>query len=375
MKIVDVQAIPLRVPRGNVKDLDGSQDDLLIRIQTDEGIEGIGEVDSLPEVVKAIIEAPFSHSWSAGLRELLVGEDPSDIERLWNKMYQGTIYYGRRAVAINAMSGVDIALWDLKGKTENKPISEVLGGIYRDKIPVYASLYPIGQTPDEIARNAEHAVQRGFHAVKLDGAPIGQNAKTDREILDETRKAIGDRIDLMTDVTEPGWDMKEAIERARLYSDYGVYFLEAPFGPDELDKYEGLATAVELKIAYGEQNTTRYEFRELIEKGKVDIIQPDVSRVGGITEVRRIAQHAQSAGTILIPHCWKTGISIAANLHLLSTIKNAPYLEFSQPPQSPLRYNLTKTDFSVENGQVRVPSGPGLGIELNESIVEKYRLN
>jgi len=169
--------------------------------------------------------------------------------------------------------------------------------------------------------------------------------------------------------------MKEAIERARLYSDYGVYFLEAPFGPDELDKYEGLATAVELKIAYGEQNTTRYEFRELIEKGKVDIIQPDVSRVGGITEVRRIAQHAQSAGTILIPHCWKTGISIAANLHLLSTIKNAPYLEFSQPPQSPLRYNLTKTDFSVENGQVRVPSGPGLGIELNESIVEKYRLN
>ena len=375
MKIVDVQAIPLRVPRRDVRDLDGSQDDLLIRIQTDEGIEGIGEVDSSPEIVKAIIEAPFSHSWSVGLRELLVGEEPSEVEKLWDKMYRGSIYYGRRAVAINAMSGVDIALWDLKGKAEGKPVSEILGSKYRDKIPVYASLYPIGQTPDEVAENAKRAVRQGFHAVKLDGAPIGQNENADRLILDATRKTIGDSVDLMTDVTEPGWQVEDAVSRARVYSEFGVYFLEAPFGPDELEKYKALADRVELKIAYGEQHTTRYEFKDLIEKGGVDIVQPDISRAGGITEVRRIAQHAQKTDSLLIPHCWKTGISIAANLHLLSTVRNAPYLEFSQPPQSPLRYTLLKRDFSIEDGQVKVPTGPGLGVELNESTVEKYRVD
>ena len=375
MKIVDIQAIPLRVPGADKKGLDGSQDDLLIRIQTDDGTEGIGEVDSSPEIVKAIVEAPTSHAWSAGLRELLVGEDPLDVERLWDKMYNGSIYYGRRAVAINAMSGVDIALWDIKGKVEGKPISEMISGKYRDKIPVYASLYPFGETPEEVAKRAKRAVDEGFHAVKLDGAPLGQERSLDHEILETTRKAIGNRIELMTDVAEPGWDVKEAVARAQMYSGFGAYFLEAPFGPDELDRYKTLAEAVELKIAYGEQHTTRYEFKELIERGGVDIIQPDISRAGGITEVRRIAQHAQEAGSLLIPHCWKTGISIAANLHLLASIRNAPYLEFSQPPQSPLRYTLLKEDFSLDNGQVKVPTGPGLGVELNESTVEKYRVD
>ena len=196
----------------------------------------------------------------------------------------------------------------------------------------------------------------------------------DREILEATRKAIGEHIELMTDVAEPGWDLKEAVARAQLYSSFGVYFLEAPFGPDELDKYKALTEAVELKIAYGEQHTTRYEFSDLIEKGGVDVIQPDISRAGGITEVRRIAQHANEMSVLLIPHCWKTGISIAANLHLLASVKNAPYLEFSQPTQSPLRYTLLKEDFSLENGQVKVPTGPGLGVELNESTVEKFRV-
>ena len=375
MKIVDVQAIPLRVPRADKRGLDGSQDDLLVRIQTDQGIEGIGEVDSSPEIVKAIVEAPFSHSWSAGLRELLIGEDPTQIERLWDKMYHGSIYYGRRAAAINAMSGIDIALWDLKGKIEGKPVSEIIGNRYRDMVPVYASLYPIGETPEEVAKNARQSVEKGFHAIKLDGAPLGQNAKLDHEILDATRSTIGDHVDLMTDVTEPGWDMKEAVARAQMYSGFGVYFLEAPFGPDELDKYKALAETVELKIAYGEQHTTRYEFNDLMEQGGVDVIQPDISRAGGITEVRRIAQHANDKGVLLIPHCWKTGISIAANLHLLASVRNAPYLEFSQPPQSPLRYTLLKEDFALDNGQVKVPTRAGLGIELNESTVKKYRLD
>ncbi len=227
----------------------------------------------------------------------------------------------------------------------------------------------------EIGRNARNAVSKGFRAVKLDGAPLGRDAAFDRDILQASRKAVGDKVDLMTDVTEPGWDVRQAISQARMYAEYGVYFLEAPFGPDELEKYRMLSEAVNLRIAYGEQYTTRHEFNDLMEKGRVDVIQPDISRAGGITELRRIAKLSKARGVQLIPHCWKTGISIAANLHFLAAIDNAPYLEFALPPDSPLRYDLLKRDFRVRDGYVDVPKGPGLGIELNEKTVQKYRVD
>jgi len=375
MKIVAVQAIPLRVPVANVNHLDGSQDDVIIRIETDAGLEGIGEADASPEIIKAIVEAPASHAWSKGLRELLVGQNPLEVEKLWDRMFRGSIYYGRRGVAIAAISGVDIALWDLVGKAEGKPISGLLYGAFRNRIPVYASLYPIGQTPEDVKKNCQCAIAKGFRAVKPDGPPLGQDAKLDREILKAVRDGIGNDIDLMVDVAEPGWDLKQGIARAKMYSNYDLYFLEAPFGPEDLANYRALSESVDLRIAYGEQHTTRYEFGELMEKGKLNVIQPDISRAGGITELRRIAQMAQERGVLVIPHCWKTGISIAANLHLLSTLQNAPYLEFCQPPTSPLRYELLKHDFSVVDGCVQVPDEPGLGIELNEKILDKYRVD
>ncbi len=157
MKITDVESIPLRTPGVDEKFLDGSQDDLLVRIHTDKNIEGVGEVDASPEIVKAVVEAPTSHSWSKGLRELLLGEDPLDVERLWEKMYRGSIYYGRRGVAIAAISGVDIALWDIVGKAKSKPVSELFHRKTRNRIKVYASLYPIGRNG---ARNWEECAQR-----------------------------------------------------------------------------------------------------------------------------------------------------------------------------------------------------------------------
>ena len=375
MKIVAVEAIPLRVPNTDVDNLDGSQDDVIVTIETDEGIVGVGEADASPEIIKTIVDAPASHAWSKGLRELLIGQNPLKVESLWDRMYRGSIYYGRRGVAIAAISAADIALWDLVGKVERKPISELLYGGFRNQIPVYASLYPIGETPEEVKRNCDQAIERGFRAVKLDGPPLGQDVKLDAEILQTCRDSIGGEYELMVDVAEPGWDLKESIARARMYSNYNLYFLEAPLGPEELENYGTLSESVDIRIAYGEQHTTRYEFKELIEKGKLDVVQPDISRAGGITELRRIAHMAQMRGVLIIPHCWKTGISIAANLHLLSALQNAPYLEFCQPPASPLRYELLKDDFSVVNGCVQVPEGPGLGIELNERIVERYRID
>jgi len=375
MKIVAVEAIPLRVPNTNVDNLDGSQDDVIIQIETDEGTVGVGEADASPEIIKTIVDAPASHAWSKGLRELLIGQNPLKVESLWDRMYRGSIYYGRRGVAIAAISAADIALWDLVGKVEGKPISELLFGGFRNQIPVYASLYPIGETAEEVKRNCEQAIAKGFRAVKLDGPPLGQDAKMDAEILQSVRGSIGGEYELMVDVAEPGWDLKQGIARTRMYSNYNLYFLEAPFGPEEFENYRALSESVDIRIAYGEQHTTRYEFKELIEKGKLDVVQPDISRAGGITELRRIAHMAQMRGVLMIPHCWKTGISIAANLHLLSALQNAPYLEFCQPPTSPLRYELLKHDFSVVDGCVQVPDGPGLGIELNEKTVEKYRID
>jgi len=375
LKIVAVEAIPLRVPSTDAEHLDGSQDDVIIRIRTDTGIEGIGEVDASPEIVKAIVEAPASHAWSRGLRELLVGQNPFQVEMLWERMFKGSIYYGRRGVAIAAMSGVDIALWDLVGKAEGKPISELLYAGFKHQIPVYASLYPIGETPEDVKRNCQQAIAKGFHAVKLDGPPLGQEAKLDAEILQAARDGIGDDYELMVDVAEPGWDLKQGLARARMYAKYDLYFLEAPFGPEELENYQTLSENVLVRIAYGEQHTTRFEFKQLMEQGKLNIVQPDISRAGGITELRRIAHMAQERGVLVIPHCWKTGISIAANLHLLSGLQNAPYLEFCQPPSSPLRYDLLEHDFSVVDGCVQVPDGLGLGIELNENIMDKYRID
>ena len=374
MKVATVQAIPLRVPRTDAAHLDGSQDDVIIRIVSDTGVEGIGEADASPEIVKAIVEAPASHAWSKGLRELLIGQNPFEVEKLWERMFKGSIYYGRRGAAIAAISGADIALWDLVGKAEGKPVSELLHAGFRHQIPVYASLYPIGETPEEVKRNCQKAIAKGFRAVKLDGPPLGQDAKLDGEILRAARDSVGE-YDLMVDVAEPGWDLKEGIARANIYSKYGLYFLEAPFGPEELENYRALSERVPLRIAYGEQHTTRFEFKQLMDQGKLNIVQPDISRAGGITELRRIAHIAQLKGVLMIPHCWKTGISIAANLHLLSALQNAPYLEFCQPPDSPLRYELLKHDFSVVDGCVQVPEGPGLGIELNEKTIEKYRLD
>ena len=374
MTISEVEDVPLSVPASTSDHLDGSQDDLVIRIQTDKGLEGIGEVDASPEIVKAIVEAPASHAWSRGLREMLIGEDPSNVESLWEEMFKGSIYYGRRGAAIAAISGVDIALWDLIGKAEGKPISALLRGRSRELVPVYASLYPIGDTPEEVKRNCQSAIRKGFRAVKPDGPPLGRDAKLDEQILRAVRDGIGDEIDLMVDVAEPGWDLKQGISRTRMYSKYNLYFLEAPFGPEDLENYRKLSETVDIRIAYGEQHTTRYEFMELMDAG-VNVVQPDISRAGGITELRRISQIALDRGVLLIPHCWKTGISIAANLQLLSTIQDAPYLEFCQPPNSPLRYELLKHDFSLEDGKVRVPDEPGLGIELNEKIVERYRVD
>ncbi len=224
MRITDVEAIVLRQPAVDERIADGSQDDLVIRISTDEGITGIGEVDSAPEAVRAIVHAPGSHAIAGSLRELLLGEDPTQVERLWDKLYRGLIYVGRRGIALHALSGIDIALWDIKGKAEGKPVSELLGGRRRDRVRAYASML-MPETEEEVTERVRALRAQGFTAVKLGWGPLGRDPDRDVELA-RAAKAAMDGGEVLIDAGL-GYvaDAKTAIRVARELERIGIFWL------------------------------------------------------------------------------------------------------------------------------------------------------
>ncbi len=371
MKITEVETIILRQPEVDDAIADGSQDDLLIRISTDEGIVGVGEVDSAPEVVDAAINAPNSHSNAIGLRHVLIGADPLDIEGLWARMYRGSVYYGRRGVAIHAMSGIDLALWDIKGKAAGKPVAELLGTPRRRRVRAYAStLMP--DTEDAVRARVSGLVENGFTAVKLGWGPLGQDAEQDVRLARAARRAAGDGVEILIDAGL-GYraDAKRAIRVARELEQLGVFWLEEPFEPDELEAYAELADTVEIRVAAGEHDSTTWGFRELIDRGHVDVVQPDVTRCGGLTEALRIAQLAADRGVTCVPHAWKSGIIKAASLQLNAVLPDGLFQEYCVA-DTPINSSLTVQQFPLKDGYVEIPTGPGLGVELDPEIVERY---
>ena len=375
MKITEVEAIVLRQAVVDDSVADGSQDDLVIRVHTDEGIVGIGEVDSSPEVVRAVVEAPSSHAIARGLREVLVGEDPLDVEGLWQKMYRGVIFFGRRGVAIHAISGVDIALWDIKGKALGKPVCELLGTPVRDRVRAYASLL-MPETPGEVTELVSALSEQGFTAVKLGWGPLGRDAANDVRLARAAREAGGDGVAILIDAgLGYGADAAKATGVARELEELGVFWLEEPFEPDEYEAYAELADAVELRVAAGEQDATVWGFRELLERGKVDVVQPDVTRCGGITETLRIAELAREHGAVTVPHAWKSGIIKAASLHVNAVLPDALFQEYCVA-DTPINTRLTKERLPIEaDGCIAVPSAPGLGVELDLEVLEQLRVN
>jgi len=375
MKITDVETIIVRLPQIEAK-CDGTQDGLLIKIHTDAGLVGIGEVDSSPEVAKAIFDAPFSHTIASGLRALLVGEDPRDVERLWEKMYRGTIYFGRRGAAIHAMSGADIALWDLLGKATGLPVYQLLGGAYRTRLRAYASdLMP--PTPEEAERRARQMRDAGFTALKFGWGPLGQDERTDVAQVAAARRGFGDDGDLMVDIGLC-WDASTAIARCRRLAEFNPYWIEEPLPPDDLGGYGRLADAVDVRIAAGEEESTCWGFTDLIDRGRIDVVQVDVSRAGGLTESRRIAQMAHQRNLPCVPHAFSTGVLLAASMHWVAAIPNGSLVEYTVA-ESPLATGLTGTGLLREplravDGWLTVPDAPGLGIALDEDLIARYRV-
>ena len=372
MKITEVEAIILRQPVVDGAIADGSQDDLIVRIHTDDGITGIGEVDSAPEVVKAVFDAPHSHFIATGLRHVLIGQDPLDIEGLWRRMYMGSVYYGRRGAAMHAISGVDIALWDIKGKKIGKPVCDLLGERKRDRIRPYASLL-MPETEKAVAASVERLLEMGFTAIKFGWGPIGKDEVNDVRLASAAKRAAGDAEILIDAGFGYGADAQRAIRVARKLEELGIYWLEEPFEPDEFDAYAELANAVGIRVAAGEEEATRWGFRELIERGRVDVIQPDVTRCGGLSEALKIARAAERDGVPVVPHAWKSGVIKAASLHLNAVLQTAYFQEYCVA-ETPINRLLTRERMPVVDGFVDVPDKPGLGIELDPEILARYAI-
>lgn len=367
IKITNVEALYLRMP--DIKErTDSSQDALVVRISTDAGIDGYGEVDGSPLVAKAVIDAPPSHTRSRGLRDLLVGENPLDIGRLWDKMRQGTLYYGRSGAAIQAMAGVDLALWDLKGKVLQQPVYNLLGGAFRDRMRAYAS-HMFEFTPQATAARASAAAEQGFSAVKFGWEPLGADADADEKLVAAVRSAVGDSVDVMIDAGL-AWDAKTAIQRVRRFEPYSLFWLEEPLPPDDLRGYRRLSAAVDMRIAAGEEECTAEGFLRLMDEGLIDVVQIDVTRVG-LTEAVRIAGLAHDRGLPVANHNFTTDINTAASLHFLASVPNALILEYCVE-DNPLRKTLVRNPVRLEDGFALVPQEPGLGVHINPDTLEKY---
>jgi L-alanine-DL-glutamate epimerase-like enolase superfamily enzyme len=374
VQITDVEAIVLRQAAVDEGIADGSQDDLVVLVHTDEGITGIGEVDSAPDVVAALIRQPASHAVAHSLRSTLVGRDPLDVEGAWDAMYRGLIYIGRRGIAIHAISGIDIALWDIRGKALGKPVCELLGEVRRDRVRAYASML-MPETTGETAARVGALREKGFTAVKLGWGPLGRDPEHDVRLSAAAKEAGGDGVDILIDAgLGYGDDAATAIRVARELEELGIGWLEEPFLPDAYEAYAELADTVDLTIAAGEQDVTRWGFRELIERGHVDLVQPDVTRCGGITELLRIAELADGHGVVTVPHAWKSGIIKAASLHVNAVLPDARYQEYCVA-ETPINTALTVERLPIEaDGCVAVPTAPGIGVTLDEDVVASLKV-
>jgi L-rhamnonate dehydratase len=371
MKITGVEALYLRQPQ--VKEqCDSGQDALIIKVTTDAGIIGIGEVDSSPMAVKGAVEGPFSHTTTTGLREVALGEDPLETEYLWYKMYRANIYSGRRGIGIHTMSGIDMALWDIKGKALGLPVWKLLGGGFHKKLRCYASSL-FGATPEKTYELARRFRDRGFNAVKFGWDPMGRDARTDVELVRQGRKGLGDDADLLIDAGLV-WDAKTAIQRARAFEEYQIFWLEEPLRPDDYEGYRKLSEATSVRIAAGEEESNRLSYLELMDRGKIDVVQIDLTRCGGFTEAVKIASLAHDRGLVVANHGFTTYINVTAALHFLNAIPNALIVEFVAEEETTLREKITKQKLRAEDSFLTIPDAPGLGIDLDEEEVRKFRV-
>jgi L-alanine-DL-glutamate epimerase-like enolase superfamily enzyme len=363
-----------------------AQDTIVVEVETDDGIVGIGETDLNAWVARACIEAPGMHTMDAGLAETLLGLDPLDPAAVWDRLYVGTAMTGRRGAAVHALGALDIALWDICGKAAGKPTWQLLGDAAHESLTPYASLLPHARDMDSfqqaIVDQAAWAKDIGFHAAKLELLWTGPYASTGLdeqdtrmvETIAATRHAVGPDFAIMVDVAY-SWDSPaHALEIVETWAEYDVFFVETPLWADDLDGYAELSRRSPIPVAAGEWLATRFEFLDLMDRGGVQVVQPDVGRVGGLTEARRVCELAAKRQRLVVPHGWKTGITVAATAHLAVVTGHMPFFEYvpQQMAESALRRDLVTDELELVDGKLALPQRPGLGIELNADALERF---
>jgi L-alanine-DL-glutamate epimerase-like enolase superfamily enzyme len=371
MRITDVEPIVLRLDRVDTTRADGTQDAFLVRIHTDEGIVGVGEADTSPYVARTIVEMPSSHSIARGLKEVLVGEDPLQIDRLWQTMFGASDHYGRGGAALHTISAIDIALWDIAGKASGRPVSALLGGQRIDDVAVYASEV-MPETPDDVRRIAERTTAGGYTALKLGWGPLGRDLAHDEALVRAARETVGRDHSLMLDGGR-AYTVKRALELLRRVEEHDLYWFEEALAPDDIAGYRRLSDASTVRIAAGEADATLPPFRALVEQGHVDVLQPDLARCGGFTVARQIALLERTSTVEIVPHCFSTGVLVAASLQFVATLDRPTWSEFSVA-DSPLVNGILREPFALREGRLAVPSGPGLGIELDGDALDRLRV-
>lgn len=389
MKITDVECHVLLAPNYNPTFTSSAQDTFLVIIHTDEGLTGIGESDVNPWIAKACVEAPGTHTMGMCMRDILLGADPQDIAGLWEKLYISTAMNGRRGAVVHAIGAIDMALWDLMGNARGVPVHELLGDTRSDPVVPYASLQPGGNSFEEyrdaLCASAEKAKGLGFRAVKAEVTMNGPYAHSgllepyDRhtEVVAAVRDTLGPDITLMVDVQYLWEDAATALSVVKDWTAFDLYFLETPIWSDNIEEYAKLADAAPMPIAAGEWLATRYEFEELLDRGRIGVAQPDVGRVGGLSEAMIVCEMAEQRDLTIVPHCWKTGVSISATAHLAFVTPRCAYIEYLPPQlcEETLRRELVSEELELVDGTIAVPTKPGLGIELNWDAVKAYKVS
>lgn len=381
--IVEVEALVLRAAPSDPADLDSSGETVVVRLTDAEGRQGVGEADAAAIAVRELVLMDDVHGWSRGLAGILVGRDPFSIRALHAELYAGTIYHGRRGLGIHALSAVDVALHDLVGKQVGRPVVDLLGGPAHEAGSPYATIWQgvvgertLTQLMDATAELFERALALGFRAVKME--VIWGDLVTDRELVDcirEGRRLLGDDVTLLVDFGYRWSDWREALWALSRLEDANMYLAEAALRHDDLPGHRKLAGRVGTRIGGAEMAATVHECREWLREGGVDVLQPDVGRCGGLTELRRIAELAELEGALVVPHGWKTGITASASRHFQAATRNAPFFELLHPAlfDSPLRRELVGPEMELRSdGTVALPDAPGLGIELDEQAVARY---
>ena len=369
MKIVDLRLTGLAggtVEGGWAEELKPSDNlHTVVEVITDEGLIGIGSAMTSSALVGAAAQL---------LRPFLIGERADEPARVTEKLRQHTFWQGRGGAVEHAISGIDIALWDLFGKICNQPVARLLGGIYRNSIKPYGSL--LFDEPDQLREKLTHAVAKGFRAIKLGWKPFGRrDAKTDELLVRTARETVGPNVEIMVDAgaSDAFWPhgYKWAIRTAHMLAEYEVVWFEEALPPDDLAGYVELRKHAPLPIATGEVLTRRQSFWPFLRQQAVDIIQPDCTKCGGLTEAWRIGWMAYEHNIQMVPHGWNTAIGLAADLHLTAALPVATYVEFLTP--SPYMDELITEPFRPNaEGYLNLPDKPGLGIELNQEAVRRF---